>query len=760
MQRQMPVEIYVHPTQGDDAASGDSLAPFKTLTRALQQSRPGVIIQLSRGTYSVETGERFPLLITAGVSVLGNLPGQGQGVILTGSGRYDSPSFGPQSVTVVLQGSVELRGVTVTNPDVKGTGIWIESATPMVSGCTLSKCGREGILVTGKADPVITSCQFQDNLAGLTLVRQARGEIRNNTARLNQFGLTISDQAAPIVSNNQWIENRCGIAISGAASPIFRGNVIAQNTEDGLTIFGQATPDLGQINDPAGNRLRDNHRFDLRNATALKLISMGNQLNPSRINGFVEFLTARTPRRVADYLPDRSVAMPPAPLDRLALSHAPADLQPHWAARLVQPLIDRQILPSPADGNFQPAALLSPAEFADWLQRAGLAAGSVKPDPVSSEPTSPPTSLPTSLTRLQTILWLVEMLQLPKCHPRLLQGYRDRMQIPSDQTLAVAAALQHRLVVSAQPDILNPLQPVTRAEAAAMLYQALLTQSRVAPLDLPQILQPLLPVMQFQARPAAQAPLVILDPGHGGADLGVTTINPEPEPIALPVPMVQMPEIGSQEFFELASLAPGMPAGLPPSSQVSPEMRPQMPLQPPPGMPAEVLRMPGEAPEMPALQEKVITLSVAQAAAGFLQQQGVQVVLTRSNDEARSLAERLAVATEQKAAALISLHVNASLSNQSEINGIETYHHPDSPEGSRLAWSIHKTLTRTPDVTDRGVRLAPFPLLALPLPAAQIELGYITGKQDAPSLNNLAYHRYLGRAIANGILRFVQQQDG
>jgi len=513
------------------------------------------------------------------------------------------------------------------------------------------------------------------------------------------------------------------------------------------------------------------HTLSLHDALpiSLKLISMGNQLNPSRINGFVEFLTARTPRRVADHLPDQSVTMPPAPSDRLALSHAPADLQPHWAARLVQPLIDRQILPSPSDGNFQPTALLWPAEFADWLQRAGLAVGSgaasAKTETsVSLEPTSLPTSQPTSLTRLQTILWLVEVLQLPKCHPRLLQGYRDRMQIPSDQTLAVAAALQHRLVVSAQPDILNPLQPVTRAEAAAMLYQALLTQSRVAPIDLPQILQPLQSIIHLQSRPATQAPIVILDPGHGGSDLGVTTTNPEPEPIALPVPMAQMPEIGSQEFFELASLAPGMPAGLAPSSrslpgQASPGLRPQMPLQPPPGMPAEVLRMPGEAPEMPALQEKVITLSVAQAAASFLQQQGVQVVLTRSEDESRSLAERLAVATAQKAAAFVSLHANASLSSQSEINGIETYHHPDSPEGSRLAWSIHKTLTRTPDVTDRGVRLAPFPLLALPLPAAQIELGYITGKQDAPSLNNLAYHRYLGRAIANGILRFVQQQD-
>lgn len=741
MQRQMPVEIYVHPTQGDDAASGDSLAPFKTLTRALQQSAPGVLIHLSRGTYSAENGERFPMLLTAGVSVLGNLPGQGQGVTIVGSGSHNSASFGPQSVALVLQGSVELRGVTVSNPEAKGTGIWIESASPTVSGCTLSQCGREGILVTGKANPVIASCQFQENLAGLTLVRYARGEIRNNTARLNQFGLTISDQAAPWVSNNQLIENRCGMAVSGAASPILRGNVIAQNTEDGLAVLGKATPDLGQFNDPAGNRLRDNRRFDLRNATALKLISLGNQLNPARINGFVEFLTARTPLGAAEP-PQIQPPMRACQTD-LFWRHAPVDLRAHWAVPLVQPLIDRQVLPPSPDGYFQPDAPILPAEFAAWMQQADLAtATALEPAPLS---------------RLQVMGWLVEALQLPKAHPSLLQGYRDRSQIPSDQTLMAAAALQHRLVVSAQPDCLSPLQGATRAEAAAMLYQAMLTQGQVAAIDLPQILQPQRPVMQLKFGAAAPAPVVVLDPGHGGTDLGMSTVSPEPV-LAPPLPMMQMPEIGSQEFFERASMAPSLTE--PPRK--SPGMPPQMPFQPsqmpPPGMPKESLRMLGEAPEIPELQEKTITLSVAQAVAGFLQQQGVEVVLTRSEDQLCSLDDRLAVALAQNAVAFISLHANASLSSQPEINGIETYHHPNSIEGSRLAWSIHKTLTRSPDVTDRGVRAAPFRLLALPLPAAQIELGYITGQQDAASLSNSAYHRYLGRAIANGILRFVRQQ--
>ena len=280
--------------------------------------------------------------------------------------------------------------------------------------------------MTGKADPVIASCQFQENRAGLTLVRQARGEIRNNTARLNQFGLTISDQAAPFVNNNQLVENRCGMAISGAASPVLRGNVIAQNSQDGLAVFGQATPDLGQFHDPAGNRLRDNHRFDLRNATALKLVSLGNQLNPVRVNGFVEFATARSPL-ASDPWPSPQPPIRLYPTD--LLRHAPVDLQPHWAARLVQPLLDRQVLPAPSEGRFQPDAGVMPAELADWMRRAGLT-------PAGALASAAP------LSRLQVMVCLAEALQLPQSHPSLLQGYRDRAQIPSDQTLAAAAALQ------------------------------------------------------------------------------------------------------------------------------------------------------------------------------------------------------------------------------------------------------------------------------------------------------------------------------
>lgn len=740
MQRQVPIEVYVNAAKGDDTASGTSLSPYKTLTHALRVVKPSSIIYLSRGSYTVENGEQFPLVILDSISIVGNVAAQGSGVLLQGSGVYQSSSFGQQLVTVVLEGEAQLRGVTVTNPDAKGTGIWLEAASPTVSNCTVAACQREGILITGTANPVISDCLLRENVAsGLTFVRYARGELRNNVCRQNGFGIAISDRAAPLLVSNQIFENRCGIVLSGAAAPILRGNVLTQNSEDGLAVFGQAVPDLGTQTDPAGNRIRQNQRFDLRNATTQTIISSGNQLNPSKVDGLVEFLVTRSP---AAHLPAPSEVTPQERPVYKAPLHAPADLVNHAVAALIQPLLDRQILSLASEGRFEPEGQLNAAELVMWMQKAGLS--------WDSKPESH------FLTRLQAIEILVRAANLTSSDPKLLSRYADRSQIPSAQTLPITAALQHRLIVwAANQERLNLLQPITRAEAGAILYQTLVAKGEAVAVEMPGLTTPVMPIRVKTPAPR-RVPVVVLDPGHGGSDAGaVTKVKSEDEPemaagwpvdssagVAMsPLPAGMMEPAG---MFESG----GMPVGMPFA-----EMPPGMP--PEPAMP----RMPDDPPPMPSLQEKDVVLSVAQAVASFLKQQGVQVVLTRTDDRDVSPAERVEIAQRHQADALVSIHANANIANQSTVNGIETYCNPNSLESAQLAWSIHKTLTRMPDVEDRGVHGATFyTLRSHSIAAAHVEVGYITGSKDAPSLGNSAYHRYLARSIANGIGRFVQQR--
>lgn len=901
MQPPFPIEIHVHPQQGNDAGAGDAASPFKTLHRALLQATAGMTIRLARGTYSLDSGERFPIVVPPGLTLVGNLVGQGSGVVIVGSGDYSSLDFGPQQVTLVLQDEVQLRGVTVTNPMPRGTGIWIESTEPTIAGCTLLRCQREGVLVTGIANPVITNTLFQDNRAsGLTLVRSAKGEIRQNLFRGNGLGLAISDQAGPLVAGNQLLENRCGILLSGQARPVLRSNAMERNRDEGLLVLGQAQPDLGNVLEKGGNRWQHNGTFDLRNATEIPIVSVGNALSPARLNGLVELRPLRIPA-----VPTPSV-LPSAPQQRSGSSSSqlPPDVQGHWAAEFVQAWQSQQPLDL-EDGLFHPDAPVSEAAFAAWLSVLA------RTEADTAGATASASDRP--LTRLRALQMLVKSLHLPGGEPSGLQVYRDRVQIPSSAAAMVAAATQCRLVVRPHPQWLAPLGLLSRAEAVAMLYQALVHQGQAAAVVSPYLVLPSLdqvafadvashwaatlihaaaaygvvagnaegqfqpdqplsgrdyadilsktfqhniadrvdldqPVLRWvviqtlaealqlspgdpdilsrytdahtvppsaatalaaatqqglvvnypqlhQLRPARAATrgeiaamvyqalaylgrvpaldspyrvdptrsdqplaadrpvIVVLDPGHGGADGGVVTQptpsqSPSPEQAAVPktplLPSAPMP----------VRLPPGVLPGFPAADQPAGRLPGAMSLT----INGTIDGAPETPRSLPSLQEKSITLSVAREVAGFLRKQGIEVVLTRPGDHDVDPTKRAEIAKTVAATVLVSLHVNADWQERRYINGIETYHYPGASESAKLAWAIHKSLTQLPDVQDRGVRTAHFYLLrSLDIPAVHLEVGFITGEADALSLANPAYHRYLARAITNGILRYVWQ---
>jgi hypothetical protein len=94
------------------------------------------------------------------------------------------------------------------------------------------------------------------------------------------------------------------------------------------------------------------------------------------------------------------------------------------------------------------------------------------------------------ITKMEVILSLVNGLQLskPQDPEAALQAFSDRDQVPEWARPALGAAAQADVVVN-YPDVdrLRPDQPATRAEVAALLYQALQTTGQVPPLESPYI---------------------------------------------------------------------------------------------------------------------------------------------------------------------------------------------------------------------------------------------------------------------------------
>ncbi|MDB9362636.1 S-layer homology domain-containing protein [Nodularia spumigena CS-588/02] len=489
--------IYVNPVQGNDTNIGSRSSPFKSLTRALKATKTAVIIQLTSGTYSVANGEVFPIVISGGVTVIGNEANKGAGIVISGSGEYETPSFGRQSMTLLLQGNASLLGVTVTNPVPKGTGIWIESAATNVANNTFVNCGREGIFVTGNAKPAIVDNVFRQNSAsGLMMARHSKGEVLRNVFQKNSLGIAISDYAAPLIANNTISDNRSAIALSRNARPVLRHNRITKNTQGGMLVNGDAIPDLGNNQDAAGNIFLNNNLYDLHNNTPQPLVSAGNQLNPTQVKGRVDFIAV-----LEDH--PRSIS---------GSSSIFSDLAGHWTADFVEALVQRGAISGFPDGTFAPDSPINRAQYAAIIAKsfklqirnlgskftdvnssfwaASAISQTAEMGFISGFPdrTFRPRQ---NLTKVQAIVSIVNGLKLTGGNPQVLNVYRDRTQIPSYATNAVAIATQSLLVVNyPQTEQLEPLRDITRGEVATLIYQALVAKGEEKAIASPYIVSP------------------------------------------------------------------------------------------------------------------------------------------------------------------------------------------------------------------------------------------------------------------------------
>lgn len=246
--------IYVDPKRGNDSVSaGQSEAnALRTITAALERSQAGTVIQLAPGRY--HAGEVFPLKLQPGVILRGDESGRGDGVVITGGNTHLSRIWAGQNITILAGESSQILGVTVTNPNPYGTGVWIENANAIVKNSTFTNNNREGIFVSGTAQPIIENNQFMYNGGnGISVTKESKGEIRRNVFQDTGFALAIGHNAAPVVAGNHIHQNRIGIVVTQAARPILEGNIIENNSDYGLVAIAESQPQIAASNTFRGN---------------------------------------------------------------------------------------------------------------------------------------------------------------------------------------------------------------------------------------------------------------------------------------------------------------------------------------------------------------------------------------------------------------------------------------------------------------------------------------------------------------------------
>lgn len=178
----------------------------------------------------------------------------------------------------------------------------------------------------------------------------------------------------------------------------------------------------------------------------------------------------------------------------------------YWASPFIQALADRNIISGFPDGTFRPNQPVSRAEFAAMIERA------FNQNPVRQISPGGFADVPADFWASSAIQEAYETgfmsgypgnLFLPNQQIRKVEAivaltngfglqpssnslgivntyYRDASAIPNYALDAVAAATEANMVVN-YPNVnqVNPLDPLTRAEASAILYQALVRQGQM-----------------------------------------------------------------------------------------------------------------------------------------------------------------------------------------------------------------------------------------------------------------------------------------
>ncbi|MBI6873125.1 N-acetylmuramoyl-L-alanine amidase [Clostridium aciditolerans] len=159
------------------------------------------------------------------------------------------------------------------------------------------------------------------------------------------------------------------------------------------------------------------------------------------------------------------------------------------------------------------------------------------------------------------------------------------------------------------------------------------------------------------------------------------------------------------------------------------------------------------------LQEDDVTLSVGLKVGKILEDRGVKVVYTRTEDQrsvpmsvTESLQKRCDISNNANAKYFVSIHCNSF--EVDSANGTETLRNESNSESERLATAIQKNIISGVGTYNRGLKDGNWLYVVKNTnsPAVLTELGFLTNPNDAEKLASDSYRQKYAEAIANGIL--------
>lgn len=160
------------------------------------------------------------------------------------------------------------------------------------------------------------------------------------------------------------------------------------------------------------------------------------------------------------------------------------------------------------------------------------------------------------------------------------------------------------------------------------------------------------------------------------------------------------------------------------------------------------------------LQEKQVTLPIAEYLKSILEAKGAKVILTRTTDVdvygphasgVDELQARVNVANGNRADAFISIHIN-SFSNPN-VGGIATYYFDGSDQSKKLASAVQGQIAEHSGFNgDRGIQPGNLYVLRHSLmPSILVELGFISNPKEEEHLKEMSTRQEFANELAKGL---------
>ena len=166
----------------------------------------------------------------------------------------------------------------------------------------------------------------------------------------------------------------------------------------------------------------------------------------------------------------------------------------------------------------------------------------------------------------------------------------------------------------------------------------------------------------------------------------------------------------------------------------------------------------GGASAVGNLREKDLNLAVSKLLIARLKTEGARVISTRESDRFIELSKRARIANQDSAEVFISIHANNSTNPGAQ--GIEVWHPTKGKRGQssqRLASDLCRELVSATGAKMRGPKADRRGLAVLrktTMPAALVEIGFVSNRKELGRLADSKYQRLLADGIVLGLKRW------